>query len=208
MENETDPATIEQHLLPGERVLWTGRPNARPLLSPVDVFLVPFSLMWGGFAIFWELAVLTNTRGASAFLALWGIPFVVIGQYMIWGRFIVRRRQQRLTTYALTDRRALVVTQSAFGNERLQAAFLNQVPAVNLRRRRDGSGSIEFGSVSGFFGMSSMYRDAGMSFMTPGMSGPSHPVFTNIADVASVYRLAMDRQRATDSDHALEQRPD
>ena len=72
----------------GERILWAGQPDPNKLFGTADVFLVPFSPMWGGFAIFWEASVLgltTGSRGAPLFFVLWGVPFVLVGQYFIWG---------------------------------------------------------------------------------------------------------------------------
>ena len=72
-------------LLPNEKIIWTGQPDKSVIFSPIDIFLVPFSLAWGGFAVFWELSALgvTNQRNLShnppAFFALFGVPFVVIG---------------------------------------------------------------------------------------------------------------------------------
>jgi hypothetical protein len=42
-------------LLPGETVQWTGRPNAAVIFHKEDWAMIPFSLLWGGFAIFWLL---------------------------------------------------------------------------------------------------------------------------------------------------------
>src|SRR5213078_3004984 len=68
---------VQPYLRPQEQLLWAGRPDPRLLFSSSDVFMVPFSLMWGGFAIFWEAGVLGSD--APLFFRLWGIPFVLIG---------------------------------------------------------------------------------------------------------------------------------
>ena len=55
-------------LLDGETVVWTGQPNPNQWFSPGDIVMVPFSLMWGGFAFFWEANVLglLGKHGKSA----------------------------------------------------------------------------------------------------------------------------------------------
>ena len=56
-----DPATqLAPYLLPNERLLWVGRPDPEVLFTPIDAFLVPFSIMWGGFAVFWEAGVISS----------------------------------------------------------------------------------------------------------------------------------------------------
>jgi hypothetical protein len=61
----------------GERVVWEGRLRSDRWFYPPDAWLVPFSLLWGGFAIFWEATAIAGDGGA--FFVLWGIPFVVVG---------------------------------------------------------------------------------------------------------------------------------
>ena len=94
-------------LLPGERILWRGRPGQGILFSQHDVLLIPFSLMWGGFAVFWEYQV--TARGAAPlFFQLWGLPFVCIGLFMIFGRFLLDAYVRAHMDYAITDRRVLI----------------------------------------------------------------------------------------------------
>ncbi|HRW19347.1 MAG TPA: hypothetical protein P5181_10925 [Dermatophilaceae bacterium] len=102
-----DSLPIDVPLLPGEQVLWTGVPDASRILEPSDAAMIPFSVLWGGFAIFWE--VMAIRMGAPWFALLWGVPFVLIGLHMMVGRFFVRRWQRARTRYVLTDRRALLL---------------------------------------------------------------------------------------------------
>src|SRR5689334_10419235 len=81
------------YLLTGERLLWSGQPKQGIALSTRDTFLIPVSLIWGGFAIIWNAMVWlgpfdTNSAGEPDwFFKLWGLPFLVIGLYLIAGRF-------------------------------------------------------------------------------------------------------------------------
>jgi hypothetical protein len=68
-----DPdSQIKPELGNSERLLWAGRPRQGVLFRATDAFLIPFSLMWGGFAIFWESMAIA--KGTPFFFALWGIP--------------------------------------------------------------------------------------------------------------------------------------
>jgi hypothetical protein len=55
--NPDSLAAIQPELTSGESILWAGQPNTRVIFHKEDLFLIPFSLLWGGFAIFWEGAV-------------------------------------------------------------------------------------------------------------------------------------------------------
>ena len=68
---------IESLLGKDERLLWSGKPASGVMFHLSDIYLIPFSLLWGGFAIFWESAALTTS--APLLFKLWGIPFVLVG---------------------------------------------------------------------------------------------------------------------------------
>jgi hypothetical protein len=167
---------LQPYLQPGEKVLWTGQPDPSRLIARGDAFLIPLSLMWGGFAIVWEAGVVGF--GAPVFFWLWGIPFVVVGQYFIWGRFAYKRWDKRRTVYALTNQRVLILRGRS-----LQSVFVNQLPAINQSVRIDGTGSLEFGISSTPYGH---WGNTGMDFFT---RGHTVPAFYDIPDVAKVYGL-------------------
>jgi hypothetical protein len=86
MDDAGQQLQLQRYLQPDEKILWTGRPDPSRLIGRSDAFLIPFSLMWGGGAIVWEGGVALT--GAPLLFLLWGAPFVVVGQYFIWGRFL------------------------------------------------------------------------------------------------------------------------
>lgn len=130
---------IQEELFSGETVHWSGQPLKRVIFHSSDGYAIPFSLPWGGFAIFWELGVtghfgFGNSKNSfSLFMALWGVPFIVIGQYMIWGRFPYTAWKKGRTYYAVTTKRVLVVTSGA--TRRVVSGYLRTLDSVSLTTR-------------------------------------------------------------------------
>ncbi len=178
---------FERDLLRGEKVAWAGMPDRRFRFTGGDIFLVPFSILWGGFALFWAAGVLGLFDGHPELNpgALFGIPFVLIGQYFIWGRFIYKRYKNRRTFYGLTNQRVLIL--ATLRSRRLQALFLNQLPVINKVVQRGGVGTLEFGFSPSW---SAAYANSGMELFA-GRSAPLAPAFYDLPDVDSVYQLVM-----------------
>ena len=173
---------LRAELAPGERLLWSGQPRQGIALRPADTFMIPFSLMWGGFAIFWEYSVVTG--GSPDFMKLWGIPFVIMGLYLIVGRFFADARLRARTYYGLTDQRALIV--SGLFSRNVRSVELRTVQEINLRESGDRTGSIIFGAPP--FGASMATPS------WPGMSGRLAPAFDMIPDARSVYNQVRSAQ--------------
>src|SRR5438046_585524 len=70
--NGNPETAIQGQLASGERLLWSGRPVEGIVFRPSDAFMIPFSLMWGGFALFWEYSVISTDK-APLFFMLWGL---------------------------------------------------------------------------------------------------------------------------------------
>lgn len=177
-------ARIASNVDPGERVLWCGVPRQGVFLRPSDVFLIPFSLLWGGFAVFWEAAAL---RSGPAFFALWGIPFVLVGLYMIFGRFFLDAAQRAHIAYAVTDRRVIIV--SGIFNSQVKSLSLGTISDLSLSERSDGRGTITFGPVNPW---SSWYGTTSW----PGT--PTTPCFDSIPAAKTVF-AAIQRAQNTRS---------
>lgn len=135
---------IDRQLLSGERLLWRSSPVPGALFRPIDAFLIPFSIFWAGFAIFWNGAVwLAPASGSDWFFKLWGLPFLVAGAYITVGRFIHDSAIRRSLTYAVTDRRALIVRRKRSGTS-TRSFDLARLPALELQEKGNGLGSILF----------------------------------------------------------------
>ena len=136
---------IRRELDHDEELLWCGRPRQGVILRIGDLFFIPFSLLWGGFAVFWE--VMAIVMGAPWFFCLWGIPFVAIGLYLVLGRFWVDSRNRASTYYGVTSDRIIIVNDS--WSRKVQCLDI-RMSEFALNERQNGSGTITFGMTSPF----------------------------------------------------------
>ncbi len=136
--------------------------------------MIPFSILWAGFAFSWEASVVGS--GAPSFFALWGIPFVLMGLYITVGRFFVGAWQRGRTQYGVTNDRILIVTGGL--SPSIKSLNLRTPSDVTVEAKPDGSGTVTFGPTNLFM---SMYR--GMAW--PGMK--MAPSFDQISDARSAY---------------------
>jgi hypothetical protein len=168
-------SVIRGELRRDEQLLWSGRPPQGLRLTAADAALIPFSLLWGGFAIFWETSVIA--AGAPFFFMLWGVPFVLIGLHLIFGRFLADAWQRSRTCYGMTNDRILIVSGIFTRNTR--SLNLRTLSDVTLNKKANGSGTIAFGPMNW---MNSWWGNAGW----PGTSRyapPSIEVETNADEV-------------------------
>ena len=133
-------ALLRPYLLDGERLLWTGRPETGIKFRRQDVLLIPFSLLSGGFALFWN--VLVWTMGAPLVFLLWGIPFLLAGLYITVGRFIHDALVRAGLVYAVTDRRVLILRTGRWG--RLRSLEIAYLPMLELEEKGNGRGTVRF----------------------------------------------------------------
>jgi hypothetical protein len=136
-----DPALVD----PGEQPIWQGKPYPARYALRKAAYTFPVGILFFAFSLFWIYgAYMTDNKTPSQLgfpFWLFGIPFVLVGACMVlspaWYFF-----RATSTTYALTDRRAIMDISGPF--PRRTSVPLSQVPFVDIRASNDGPGHVLF----------------------------------------------------------------
>jgi len=174
---------IQSKLSGGEHLLWFGRPRQGFFFRKSDALMIPFSLMWGGFAVFWNVGVWAS--GAPVFFSLWGLPFLLVGFYMIFGRFIVDILQRRKTYYGVTNERIIII--SGLLNQKTKSIDLKGLTEITFEERSNGLGTITFGRDE--------MDDSNAWTRSNRNKTVSAPTFEQILNVKNVYEIIRNAQK-------------
>ena len=184
---KTPESEIKRELTAGEQILWTGRPKTGIVFRLSDAFLIPFGLLWGGFAVFCEHGVIMSD--APFFFALFGIPLVLVGVYLIFGRFLVDAKQRGQTFYGVTSQRIVII--SGILSRKVNSLNLPALNGVSLSEKRDYTGTITFGTANPMLLM-------WPGLLWPGLSWPGVPqvplAFEMISHAKKVYEIIQEAQ--------------
>jgi hypothetical protein len=159
---------MQKILQSGEQLLWWGRPARGIKFRTADLFAIPFGLFFLGFSLFWENAATSSVKSPS-FMTIWGLPFIAVGLYMSFGRFIFEAWWRSRQTYGLTDRRLIVKR-----NQRVSSSSLKSLPDLRLDTNSGGLSTINFGQPN-----NNNYRSNNISNLTPSFSGTSFEFLEN-----------------------------
>ena len=140
MEYENEYGFSSSYLMSGEYVLWRGRPGKGKIFNKSDVYMIPFSLFWCGFAFFWEWSVIQN--GISLF-ALFGIPFVCVGIYLVIGRFFHLAWLRKRTYYVITNFK--IIRKQG---KNVDVLMGKNMPSFSVVHYENGYGSIRFAQAN------------------------------------------------------------
>jgi hypothetical protein len=165
-----------------ERLLWSSQPRQGLILRSNDVYLIPFSLLWGGFAFFWEYSVIGSN--APVLFRLWGIPFVLAGLYLIIGRFFVDARLRSKTFYGLTTERIIIV--SGLTSRTTKSLQLRTLSDVSLSESASDLGTISFGPQGPWWAAGGAW---------PGAQRQASPAFEAIPSARAVYEKIRGAQK-------------
>ena len=184
---------LQPHLRPGDTLIWSGRPDASVRFSKADVYLIPFSVFFAGFAVFWLWGA---TRGNAPWpFALFGVPFVAVGLWLLVGRFFYKAHRSRRTAYGLTATKAYI----SIGRSNTELSL--RTAPMTVTTSRDGSHiTVELVAAAESF------WSRGLPFTTPMNTGAEFigwssytRAFYDVADVDGLKR-ALDQIAASDAE--------
>jgi len=174
-------AQLQTELLPDEKLLWAGKPAGGIKLRSGDILLIPFSILWFGFAIFWEFGA--TMSGGDPFFTIWGLPFICVGFYMCIGRFFYDKINREKTSYGITNNR--VIIKSGVFKVSTQSFNIRSLFNLSIDTKADGSGTIKLDSDRSPFG----------GFSGAGWSARNQaPALEFILNVREVYNLILKQQ--------------
>jgi len=175
---------VSTHLIPGERLLWAGRPKQGLLLRGEDAFLIPLALLW-------TFIMLPNLLASETVrIDPFSLLFLIIGLYLLIGRFLVDAWLRSRTYYAVTDRQAIIVSQWPLPG--MRSVSLRTLSDLKLTMRRGGRGTIELGRPR----KSSIFGPRGSRALAyPGTNDYLPPAFESISNAREVYDLIVQAQQ-------------
>jgi hypothetical protein len=184
---------LESALESSEHLLWSGAPVTGIRFTLFDWFMIPFSIVWGGFSIVWEVVAISafvdSLEGSFdpfvLIFPIFGIPFVIIGAYMMVGRFIADARERERTYYGITDRNVIIITGK---EQNIRVLPLASLQEVMVRERRDGSGTIMLESP-----LATLALDDDTS--SSKTKKPEPPAITMIPNVRVAYEVLLEARR-------------
>ena len=204
------PAGWEGILDEGEQILWQGRPDPRLRVGDFFGFRLFFALFFTGFAVLWiSAARWMNPGDGFDFFPLFGVPFVLIGLYMMIGAPIWDAHLRRNTWYTLTDRAAFIATDLR-GKRKLERYGLEDLNALSLVEGNPGTIWLRRETTS--YTTTTSHRSVPAPGVVPGRPGgvgrrrrrtrttTTYKGFERIADARRVYGLLMRAQNARKTD--------
>ena len=125
-----------QVLLPREKIVWKGRPDAVES-AKVGLLKFFFGVFFFGFSLFWMYMAASMDGGL---FALFGLPFAAVGFWMVSGPARNYLKSAR-TYYAITDQRVIILTRG--GGYSITTIPPDQMTDYKRTDRTSGFGNIQ-----------------------------------------------------------------
>ncbi len=169
---------IKPYLDVSEDILWCDKPVKKFVFTANDIFTTLFGVVWLAFSLFWVISAFYATGRSDATMLkifpFFGMPFVLVGLYLLFFRHIFSAIKRKNMIYALTNKRALVVHTGK--RQYVQEYRYEDISNIQIKCSDDDVGSIFFltGAIS--------YNRNGRSYAsTSGIFG--------IKDTKKVYKI-------------------
>lgn len=183
----------------GEEIIWQGRPDSLVVWRDLLSFQSFFGLFFTGFSVFWMAMAAAMTSGRSgpdgimSFFPLFGLPFFLVGSYLVVGRLFWDAYARGRTWYTLTNKRAFIARE-IFGNRSLKDYSFADMTMLDLQD--DTPGSIIF--AEDVHTRHKRRRRSNGTYVRSGTSTQRIPIgFRRIEDARSVYRLIREHREST-----------
>lgn len=134
----------KDYMVDDEYILWRGKPAGGSIFTSQDILMIPFSILWCGFAVFWVVSAFMS--GAPAIFCCFGLPFVAVGMYLVFGRFIHTAYMRKRTLYVITNKK-IIRKRGA----KVDILHLNNLPSMTLTAHKNGNGTIRFGQTYSYY---------------------------------------------------------
>ena len=185
-------------LLPGEQLIWSGKPKKKAFIINKSLIMLPFALLWLAFDTFFIIMI--TSSGAIEHMLFFIIPFFLIHLMPVWiwlGNVVTANKRWKNTKYYVTDKR--IIIKNGFFAENYQTIYYKDIRNVNL----------SIGLIDKMLGVGDIHFDINGRNMynTQGRMGPS---FLDIEDCSYLYqklqKVVLDIQTDIEYPNAL--RPD
>lgn len=109
-QSRTQSNQWEDYLEADEKLLWQGAPATGLRFSSKGLFTSIFGLFFFGFSVFWVTmaASFGGNTPLDYLFPLFGLPFVLVGFWMVVGHWFYDAFKRKRSRYALTNRRAII----------------------------------------------------------------------------------------------------
>ncbi|MCB1390709.1 MAG: hypothetical protein KDK12_16465 [Rhodobacteraceae bacterium] len=134
------PPGWEGILAEGEQILWQGRPVEGVQVADFFGIRLVMGVFFTGFAILWIAGAHAMSRGTGGIdlFPLFGLPFVLVGLFLMIGYPFWDAYARARTWYTLTDRAAFIAT-GYFGRRALARVPYAEMNILELQDNQPGT---------------------------------------------------------------------
>lgn len=129
-----DIQTIEQSLMPDEKIIWQGKPQKKAFILNNVFKMLPIALVWIVFDVFFIVMLATTADDFLTYMIAPICIFFVLHLAPVWiwiYKSVTASRRHKNTDYAFTDRR-IIIRKGTIAVD-FKSIEYKDVVAVNLR---------------------------------------------------------------------------